>query len=109
VAAFKLSQRSSLPLAFSAKILPGGRIQISNVRQIRRLNCYSVESDEPSTPENISDTEHRLNWTGNWDNPNDSKDVCVVDVESGIEQGNGIEAPGCPDQWDVSAVPNFPD
>jgi len=56
-AAFKLSERSPLPPAVSAKDLPGGRTQIMNVRQIRRINLCPVESDEDSAPEGISDTD----------------------------------------------------
>jgi len=44
-AAFKLSERSPLPPALSAKDLPGGRTQILNVRHIRRINCHPVKSD----------------------------------------------------------------
>jgi len=50
-AAFKLSERSPLPPALSAKDLPGGRTQILNVRQIRRINRHPVESDDDSAPE----------------------------------------------------------
>jgi len=72
-AAFKLSKRSPLPPALSAKDLPGGRTQILNVRRIRRINCHPVESDEDSAPESISDTADWLNWNGDLDNPNDSE------------------------------------
>jgi hypothetical protein len=41
-AAFKLSERSPLPPALPAKELPGGRTQILNVRQIRRINRHPV-------------------------------------------------------------------
>jgi len=60
-AAFKLSERSPLPPAVSAKDLPGGRTQILNVCRIRRINSHPVESDEDSTPESISDTDDWLN------------------------------------------------
>jgi hypothetical protein len=60
-AAFKLSEKSPLPPALSAKDLPGGRTQILNVRRNRRINCHPVESDEDSAPESISDTEDWLN------------------------------------------------
>jgi hypothetical protein len=42
-AAFKLSERSPLPPALSAKDLPGGQTQILNVHQIRRINRPPVE------------------------------------------------------------------
>jgi len=73
-AAFKLSERSPLPPALSAKDLPGGRTQILNVCRIERINCHPVESDDDSTPESISDTDDWLNWNGDLDNPNDSEE-----------------------------------
>jgi len=107
-AAFKLSERSPLPPALSAKDLPGGRTQILNVRRIRRINRHLVESDQDSAPESISDTDDWLNWNGDLDNPNDSADDCAADDESNIEQNNGIEDLECPEQQDVSAAPNVP-
>ena len=56
-AAFKLSERSPLPPALSAKELPGGRTHILNDRRIRRINRHPVDSDEDSLPESISDTD----------------------------------------------------
>jgi hypothetical protein len=97
-AAFKLSERSPLPPALSAKDLPGGQTQILNVRQIRRINCHPVESDHDSAPESISDTDDWLNWNGDWDNPNDSEDDCAADDESDIRLNNGIDDPECPEQ-----------
>jgi hypothetical protein len=108
VPAFKLSERSPLPPALSAKNLPGGRTQILNVRRIPRINSHPVESDEDSAPESISDTEDWLNWNGDLDNPNDSKEDCSVDDDSNIENNNCIEDPECPEQQDVSAAPNVP-
>jgi len=107
-AAFKLSERSPLPPALSAKDLPGGRTQILNVRQFRRINRHPVESDDDCAPESISDTDDWLNWNGNLDNPNDSEEDCAADDESNIEHNNGIEDPECPEQQDVSAAPNVP-
>jgi len=107
-AAFKLSERSPLPPALPPKDLPGGRTQISNIRRIHRINCYPVGSDEDSSPQTISDTEDLLNWTGDSDNPNDTEDDCTADDECDIEQGNGIEGPECPEQQDISAMPNVP-
>jgi len=105
-AAFILSERSPLPPHLSAKNLPGGGTQLVNVCRIRRINCHPVESDEDSTAESISDTEDWLDWNGDLDNPNDSKDDCAVDDESDIEQDTSIEDPECPEQQDVSAAPN---
>ena len=107
-AAFKLSERSPLPPALSAKDLPGGQTQILNVRWIRKINRHPVEDDEDSTPECISDTEAWLNWNGDLHNPNDTEDDCAADDESHIEQGNGIEDPQYPLQRDVSSAPNVP-
>jgi hypothetical protein len=107
-AAFKLSERSPLPPALSAKDLPGRRTQILNVCQIRRINRHPVECDEDSATASISDTEDWLNWNGDLDNPNDTEDDCAADDESELEQDNGIEDPECPEQRDVSAAPNVP-
>jgi len=107
-ASFKLSARSPLPPALSAKDLPGGQTQILNVRRIRRINRHPVESDEDSAPESISDTEDWLNWNGDLDNPNDSEEDCAADDDSNLEHNNCIEDPECPEQQDVSAAPNVP-
>ena len=107
-AAFKLSERSPLPPALSAKDLPGEQTQIINVPQIRRINRHPVESDDDSAPESISDTDHWLSWNGDLDNPNDSEDDCAAEDESDIGPNNGTEDPECPEQQDVSAAPNVP-
>jgi len=107
-AAFKLSERSPLPPALSAKDLPGGWTQILNVRRIRRINHHPVKSDEDSAPESISDTDDWLNWNGDLDHPIGSEEDCAADNESDIEQNNGIDGPECPEQQDVSAAPNVP-
>jgi len=96
--AFKLPERSPLPPALSAKDLPGGRTQILNVCRIRRINRHPVESDKDCTPESISDRDDWLNWNGDLDNPNASKEDCAVDDESDIEHNNGIEDLECPEQ-----------
>jgi len=107
-AAFKLSERSPLPTALSAKDLPGGRTQIVNVRCIRRTNGHPVDSDEDSAPESISDNEDWPNCNGDLDNPNDSEEDRAADDDSDIEHNNCIEDPECPEQQDVSAAPNVP-
>jgi len=107
-AAFKHTERSPLPPALSAKDLPGGWTQILNVRRIRRINSHPVESDEDSAPGSISNIKDWLNWNGDLDNPNDIKDYCSADVESDIEQGNGVKDLECPEQRNVSAAPNVP-
>jgi len=107
-AAFKLSERSPLPPALSAKDLPGGQIQILNVRRIQRINCHPVESEGDSASVSISDTDDWLNWNGDFDNPNDSEDDCAADDESDIGPNNRIEDPECPEQQYVSATPTVP-
>jgi hypothetical protein len=97
VAAFKLSERSPLPPALSAKDLPGGRTQILSVRRIQRINLHPVESNEDSAPESISDTDDWLNWNGDLDNPNVSKDDFTAGNQSYIEHNNDIENLKCPE------------
>jgi len=107
-AAFKFSERSTLPSPLSAKDLPGVRAQILHVRRIRRISCYPVESDDDSAPESISYTDDWLNWNGDVDNPNHSEDDSAADDESDIGPNNGIEDQECTEQQDVSAAPNVP-
>jgi len=42
------------------------------------------------------------------DNPYDSENNCVAEVEYDIEQDNGIKDQKSPGQWNVSAAPNIP-
>jgi hypothetical protein len=107
-AAFKWSERSPLPLALSAKDLPGGRTQILNVCRIRRINRHPVESDEDSAPQSIADTDDWLNWNRDLDNPIDSEEDYTADDESDIEHNSGIKDPERPEQQDMSAPPNVP-
>jgi len=107
-AAFKLSERSSLPPALSAKDLPGRPTQIFNVRRILRINCHPVECDEEDALESILDSEDCLNWNSDFNSPNDSKHDCAAGIDSNLDQGNCIEYPECPEQRSVSAAPNFP-
>jgi hypothetical protein len=79
-----------------------------NVRRIRRINSYPVETNENSAPESISDTEDRLNCNGDLDNPNYNAEDCAADDDSDIEHNNCIEDPECPEQQDVCAAPNVP-
>jgi len=89
-AAFKQSERSPLPPALSAKDLPGGLTEILNVCPVCRINCHPVERDVDSAPESISDTKDWLNWNGDLDILNNTEEDCMADVESDIEQGNGM-------------------
>jgi hypothetical protein len=107
-AAFKLSERSPLPQAMSAKDVPQRRTQILNVRHIRRVNRHPVESEKDSVPESISATKDWLNWNGDLDNPNNCEEDCAADDDSDIEHNNCTKDPECPDQQDVSAAPTVP-
>jgi hypothetical protein len=42
------------------------------------------------------------------DNPNDSKDDCMADVEPDMEHDKGIDDSECPEQQDAIATPNVP-
>jgi len=108
VAAFKLSEKSRVPPALSAKDLPGGRIQLLNVHRIKRIDRHPAKTDEDSSPESISDTENWLNWNGNLDNPNDSEDDWEADNESDMELDNGSEVSETLEWRNVSAAPNVP-
>jgi len=94
-AALKLSDRSPLLPALSAKDVLGGQTQILNVRRIRRINCHPVESDKDSVYESISDPDDWSNWNGDFDNLNHSEEDCAADNESDIQLNNGIEDPEC--------------
>jgi len=107
-AAFKLSERSHLPQPLSAKDLPGGRTQILIVHRMPRIKRHPVEIDQDSTPETNSDADDWLHWNGALHDPNDSFDDCMAEVDSHIEQDNGIEDQESPKQRDVTATPNIP-
>jgi len=92
-----LLPRSPLPPALSAKDLHGGKTRIFNVHRISRINGHPVDSDQDSTPEKISDSKNWLNWNGDLDHSNDSKDDCAADGKSNIEQDTGIKDPECPE------------
>jgi hypothetical protein len=66
----------------------------------------SGQSDEGSAPESILDTEYWANWNGDFDNPNDSTDDCMADVESDMEQDYSTEDRESPVQRDLSIAPN---
>jgi hypothetical protein len=105
-AAFKLSERSPQSPALSAKDLLGGRTQIQSVHQINKIDWRPAESDWDGAPESISNTEYLLNWSGNLDNSNVSKDDWEGDNKSDLEQDNVIQDPETLAQQDVSAIPN---
>jgi hypothetical protein len=105
-AAFKLSEQSPLPPAWTAKDLLGGRTQMLDVRRNRWINRDPVASDGDIAPESILDSEDWLNWNSNLNNPNDTEEDCAGDDDSDIEHNNGIEDPECTEQHDVIAAPN---
>jgi len=107
-AAFKLSERSLLPPALSAKERAGGRTQVLNVHRKWTINCHTVDSHDDSVPESISFNENWLNWNGDIDNPNENEDDCEADNESDVEQDNYVEDLECPEQRDVCATPIVP-
>ena len=109
VAASSLSEWSPVPPALSSKDLSGGRIQLLNIPPIWKISWNTVTLDEDSASESISDTEDWLNWNGDLDNATNSYDDCSADFESDMKHGNVIEDPECPEQWDVSDVPNDPE
>jgi len=103
-AGFKFPERSPLPPALSAKNLPAGRTQLLIFRRIKRIDRHPSKSDEDSPPESTSNTENWLNWNGDLDHPNKSKDNCDVDAESEIELGNSIKASERPEHRIVRAA-----
>jgi len=107
-AAFEWSETSPVPPALSAKNLPGGQTQLWNVHWIKRIDLHLAKSDKDCAPQTILDTENWLDWNGDWDNPNDGEDELEPDNESNLELGNTIENLEMPEEWDVSAAPNFP-
>ena len=50
----------------------------------------------------------KLEWNGDLDNLNDSKEDCAADDDYNIEHKNCIPDPECPEQQDVCATPNVP-
>jgi hypothetical protein len=81
VAAFKLSEKSPVLPSWSAKDLPGGRTEVLNVCQTKRIDRHPAESDKETSPECVSDTENLLNWNGDFENPNNSEDNWEADTE----------------------------
>ena len=107
-AAFKLSEKSPVSPALSAKDLTGERTQVLNVRQIKWMDRHPAERDENSAPASNSDTENWLTWNGDLGNPNDSEDDWEADNESGMELDNGSEVSETLEVRNVSAALNIP-
>jgi len=74
VAALKLSEKSPLPPALAAKDIPGGRTQVLNVCQIKRIDDHAYENDQDSAIASILDIENWLHWNGELDNPTRSEE-----------------------------------
>jgi hypothetical protein len=73
------------------------------------MKCHPVDSGEASPAERISDIKNLLNWNCGLDNANDREDNFTTDIESHIEQDNGMEDPECLGQLEVSATQILPD
>jgi len=107
-AEFRMSERSPLRPALSAKDLTGGRTEVSTSSWIRRIDHHPVESGEDSAPESYLDITIWLKWSADLANQNKSEDNCEADNESDVEQGNGIKASESPERSIVSATPIVP-
>jgi len=107
-AAFELVEKSAVQPALSAKDLPGGRNQVLSVNWIEQIDRHPPERDADSSPESISDTKCWLDWDGDLDNPNASKDDWEADNESDMELDNGSEDSDIPEKWNVCAALNVP-
>ena len=105
-AAFKLSERSLLPPALSAKDLPWGWTKVLNARQVKRIDHHPSENHEDSAPESISDTYNCFEWNGYLDNPKASNDNWEGDNESDMELENGIDSAESREHQDVSTALN---
>jgi hypothetical protein len=68
----------------------------------------SCKNDYNVSPESISDTENRINWNGDVDNPDDSEDNWEADNESEMELDNGSNYSDTLEQRNVSATSNVP-
>jgi hypothetical protein len=53
-----------------------------------RIICHAVQSHKDSAPESILDTDDWLNWKGDLDNPDDSKEDCAADDEYELAHNN---------------------
>ena len=92
-AAFKLSERSLLPQALSAKALTGGRTQVIIVHQIRQIDHHPGQSDDDSTPKGICDTDVCFSSNGDLDNRTESQEDREAELDSNVELDNVFEDP----------------
>jgi len=107
-AAFKLLERSPLTPTLSTTDLPGGRTQVLNVHQIKRIDHHPAKNYEDIAPASIFNTENWLDWNSRLDNHNVSEDHWEVDNEADMELDNGIEDLQSQWKWDVSDAPHIP-
>jgi len=107
-AAVKLSERSPLPPALSAKDLAGGGNQVLHVRQIKRVNRHPGRNDKDSTPDSISITKNWLDGMGDLESPNATGDDREADSKSAMELDSCMEAPQSTENRCVNAPPNVP-
>jgi len=105
-AAFKLSERSPLQPALSAKNVPGGQTKVLNVCRMRRIERHPSEGDGDCTPDGIANTGISLDWNCDEVDPNESEDDCVGDNQSGIELCSVIESSESPEHSMVSVALN---
>jgi hypothetical protein len=106
-AAFKLSERSPLPLAMSAKDHAGGRTEGLNVPRIKAIDCHPSNSDEDSEIDSFSDTQNWHKSKGDLDNPDEGEDDHEADDESDTAPGDGINAFESPNHRVVVVTPNI--
>ena len=90
-AAFKLSERSPVPPALSAKDLSGVWIQVLNVHWIKWIRHHFAESADNNPPESFSDTKNWLDGNGDMDIPSDYADELEADNQSDNTLVNAIE------------------
>jgi len=108
-AAFKLSERSPVQPALSAKQIPVARTRVLNVLRIRRIDLHPATSDEDGTPNSISDTENWLDSNGDFDYPKHCEDDWEADNEHQIELENAVEYTETPELGNVDATLDVPE
>jgi hypothetical protein len=74
-----------------ANTSPGTQTQVSNVSQIKQINYHPAEYGENGAHASISHTKNWLDWNGDLDNQDASKDDQKEDNQSSIELDCGVE------------------
>lgn len=90
----------------SAKALRAERIQVFNVRPIKRIDRDPTVTDEDSAPESVLDTEYWLDRNGDFNILNRREHEWDVDNKSEIVLEHGIRHSETSDHWDVRATLN---